>query len=196
MAIDLTKPRQDSTDWGGDMNQNLDDIEGAVNDNENDIDGLEVDVAALDDRVGDNETDIATNVSDISDLGDDLDDVAALVGNHDRGDPTTDDWDQTSLTTDGSWHDLDCSSIVPAGASIIHFVGWMEDNIAAAHFNMRKNGNSNAVNMSWAYTAVANGRVGFDFWVSCSEARVVEYRFYNTTWTFIRLTVAGWLWSG
>lgn len=111
-----------------------------------------------------------------------------------RGDPATWDWQHSDLTIDDAYHDLDCSSIVPAGATHIIFVGYMrQDTTAGAWMKIRKNGQSNDYVRFAKRCVVAN--VYDDFWgvVACDTDRKVEYAVNNAAgnWT-IRLTVAGW----
>jgi hypothetical protein len=110
----------------------------------------------------------------------------------DRGDSATHDWDQTTLTTDGAYHDLDCSPVVPAGAKAILFRVTISDNLVQQSFIMRENGNSNAINKSIVQTQVANVINDADMIVACDSDRVVEYGASNTTWTNINIAIRGW----
>lgn len=110
----------------------------------------------------------------------------------DRGDPSAWDWAVSGLTTDGTWRDLDCSSIVPAGAVAIHFKIQIEDDAVARQFGLRKNGNANAHNKVSAMTQVANVTIESEGMVCCDSGRVVEYQATNATWTTINLLIRGW----
>lgn len=110
----------------------------------------------------------------------------------DRGDPASVDWAVGSLTTDGSYHDLDCSSVVPAGAKFINFTGKLQHASASQAFNMRKNGNSNAVNLKEQITQVGGVPISFNFKVACDSSRVVEYYATSGSWTTIDIVISGW----
>jgi len=76
----------------------------------------------------------------------------------DRGDPAAHDYDLTGFTVNGAWHDLDCSSEVPAGMTwILLYVSWNTDG-ANQRIQFRKNGNTNAITLSAVRTQVADIR--------------------------------------
>jgi len=109
-----------------------------------------------------------------------------------RGDAAGADWDETTLITDNTWRDLDCSSVVPADAKAILFRVLMVDNAADSTFRLRKNGYTNAVNISRTVTQVANQVVCADMIVECDSDRIVEFSAEDVTWVSIDLTIAGW----
>lgn len=110
----------------------------------------------------------------------------------DRGDPASVDVAVGSLTTDGSWHDLDLSSIVPAGASFVVLYVELKDDAASSSILFRKNGNSNAMNVGAITTQVANILTRGDIIVACDSNRVIEYLTSNLTFDTINITVKGW----
>ena len=128
-----------------------------------------------------------------------VDDEDAKIGFVDRGDPTSVDWDESSsgtgndhLTEDGTWNDLDCSSIVPAGAVAISFFLSIQDDTASSLIMMRKNGNSNTFAIKQMRTQVANVRNPGEMTIACDSNRVVEYLASNTAWSDIDITITGW----
>ena len=114
----------------------------------------------------------------------------------DRGEPAAADYSETGskavLNTDGNWHDLDLSAIVPAGAVAIHIRFTINDNAANSQFRVRKKGNSNIFNLDSALLEVANSYVRGSFIVACDSNRVIEYNGTNVAFASILLTVAGW----
>jgi hypothetical protein len=110
----------------------------------------------------------------------------------DRGDPSFADWTQTTLTTDSSWNNLDCSAIVPAGTKAILFEVELTDNTAGGKFEMRKKGNSYSTNKGLATQTVANLNFGDQLLIPCDANRIVQYRGTNKAWTNIQLTICGW----
>jgi len=110
----------------------------------------------------------------------------------DRGDAAGFDWDETTLTEDGTWYDLDCSSVVPAGAKAILFYVLINDNSVGVAFQMRQNGNSNLIALNSVRTQVADAYNEASFIVPCDSNRVVEYRATATTWTSIDIVIMGW----
>ena len=111
----------------------------------------------------------------------------------DRGDPAANDFAVGDLTTDGDWHDLDLSSIVPEGTVAVKIMVAIEDDTAGSAFSLRKNGNSNTTNRFRIIVQDAGDiMVGSDI-VFCDENRVIEYLATSTTWTTINIAVTGWI---
>lgn len=111
----------------------------------------------------------------------------------DRGDPAAVDFAVGVLTTDGNYHDLDLSSIVPAGAKAVHIKCVIEDDVAEEFVTFRENGNSNEYNNLTGYTQVANVLNVINGFVSLDSNRIIEYAATSATWTLINILVRGWL---
>ncbi len=111
---------------------------------------------------------------------------------HDRGDPSGYDFETAAITTDGTWNDLDLSSVVPAGAKAVALVVFISDNLVNQQLRFRKNGNSNERNVSSIVTQVAAQRVWGDIIVACDLNRVIEYNGTNTAFAEIFIVVKGW----
>lgn len=109
-----------------------------------------------------------------------------------RGDPSAFDWTHATLTTDGDWHDLDCSSIVPAGAEAILLRVYILDDANESFLQFRPNGNTNAINAPAVRSGAANIAVEQTITVSCDSNRVIEYRGSNTTFTEIYVAIPAW----
>ncbi len=110
----------------------------------------------------------------------------------DRGDFNTYDWTQATLTTDGTWNDLDLSGIVPAGAKAVSINLLLADDVAGSHFSLRKNGNSNAFVQTPMYTQVGGILNGYTVTVACDANRVIEYYGANVAFATITIVVNGW----
>lgn len=120
----------------------------------------------------------------------------------DRGDPSSVDFTKSSLTLDGSFRDLDLSSIIPTGAkTAILRVTITTSNTAIGDgglLKFRKKGNTNVINsatidiFSQSAITVINGR---DILVSLDTGRVLEYTGaeYGNGMSSISITVAGWI---
>jgi len=113
------------------------------------------------------------------------------VGYVDRGDPASADFDQTDLTQDGAWHDLDLSSIVPVGVKVVSVNFQLSDTAAGSYMIFRKNGNSNSVTRTVIGTQVANVVTYSDGIVACDSGRVIEY-LVSQAISSITITVKGW----
>jgi len=110
----------------------------------------------------------------------------------DRGDPSAWDFEVGDLTTDGTWRDLDCSSIVPSNATAIKFKLVVIDDSVNISVQLRKNGNTYGYNVGSITTQVANQYNEGELTIPCDTAQVVEYMAYNITWTGIYILVTGW----
>jgi len=111
----------------------------------------------------------------------------------DRGDPAAVDKVKADFITDNTWRDLDLSAIVPAGAKAILIRIHLYGTTATAFCSLRKNGNTNAINVSTTYLYATPGRTKDDVWVIPDSNRLIEYCISNITWTTIELTVGGWV---
>lgn len=109
----------------------------------------------------------------------------------DRGDPASSDYEAGDLTMDSAWHDLDLSSIVPAGATMVALYVIIQDGATDSQVKFRKNGNSNVINRAQIRTQVVNGSIDGNMIVHCDQNRVIEY-FINATLTICTIIVTGW----
>lgn len=110
----------------------------------------------------------------------------------DRGDPAGYDYATASFTTDGAWHDLDLSAILPAGTVAALIKVRITDDATDQYFQFRKNGNSNIYHAPLIRTQAANVSIESELIVFPDSSRVVEYRASNTTFTSIFVLVSGW----
>lgn len=111
----------------------------------------------------------------------------------DRGDPAAHDFQVGDLTTDGTWKDLDLSSIVNDSEveAVVIYVQ-IADGAASSRMQFRKNGNTNTIARSAVGTQVANITNDTTFVVPCDSSQVIEYMGSNLTFTTINITVVGW----
>ena len=114
----------------------------------------------------------------------------------DRGDPASWDFNTASFTTDGTWRELDCSSIVSSDATAIVFRVYIKDDAAGNYFRFRCNGNSNSLNVFSTSIQVANIQNETVGIIPCDSNQVVEYFAANTTWTEIYVVIMGWFTEG
>jgi len=111
----------------------------------------------------------------------------------DRGDAAGSDWTVGDFTTDGTWRDLDCSSIVPEGAKFIRFFVEIIDDSTSIAFRMRKKGNANTINIREVRIQTTNIAMAQEFVVPCDSLRRVQYWASNAIWTAINVAVVGWI---
>lgn len=117
---------------------------------------------------------------------------AVGAGYVDRGDNASYDFVLANFTTDGTWRDLDLSSIVPAGAIAVNLNVGVTDDLVNQDFMLRKNGNSYTYNISRSRTFIANVAFYQSSIIGCDANRKIEYYASNTTWTNIQLSIKGW----
>ena len=119
----------------------------------------------------------------------------ANYGFVDRGDPSSEDYVATNLTKDGAWHDLDLSSIVPAGTKLILLRVGVVHSTGGQRVRFRKNGISNDMNTGDVWAPNTNPFTA-DILVCCDGDRKIEYFASSTgTWSTLNVTVGGW-WLG
>ena len=124
---------------------------------------------------------------------DDLGNSKRLIGFQDRGNLTGYDFEVGDLTTDGNWHDLDLSSIIPAGTTAVILRVSIDDDVAGRVIIFRTNGNTDATyNIHSVKNFNANQVATEDVIVTCDENRVIEYQATNTTITTLNIVVSGW----
>ncbi len=110
----------------------------------------------------------------------------------DRGDPADYDWDKFNFTQDGSYYDLDLSSIVPANAKLVHLRVALKSPVGNSVFSIRKKGNSNTFN-NFKSSAPDNSQQGTeDGFVVPDANREIQYMASNVAWTTLYMLVAGW----
>ena len=109
----------------------------------------------------------------------------------DRGDPAAADFLIAALTGDGTWYDLDLSSIVPAGAVAVVYQIQLQDDAVGTSIKLRKNGNSNQVNISRIRTMVVDVTNYADLITACDSNRVIEYAL-NAGATVCNIIIKGW----
>lgn len=109
-----------------------------------------------------------------------------------RGDPANPDYTQATLTADGSWHELDLSSIVPDRAKAVVMVLRVRDDEVRNYLRFRRLGNINEDNVSELWTQVSNIFISKDLTIPLDENRKIEYNLQFTSFDLIWLTVKGW----
>ena len=119
--------------------------------------------------------------------------LAGRVNYIDRGDPAGWDFQVSDLTTNGAWHDLDLSAIVPAGAKQVHISAYIQDDASTTSLSFRKKGNTQVINVLSGYVPAANTVAKFEGFVTLNAARIIEYMATNQTWSGIYIAIRGWL---
>ncbi len=119
-------------------------------------------------------------------------DLFNQIGFKDRGDPSAWDFQLANLTTNGTWIDLDLSSIIPVNTKAVLLHVSIADDAAGNYIEFRKNGNTNGVSRAMLFTQVSNIYTSGDLIVFCDNNRKIEYLATNTTFTGIYITVKGW----
>lgn len=110
----------------------------------------------------------------------------------DRGDPAAYDFTKLTLTSDGTWHVMDLSAIVPAGAKAVTLRSDLWNADVGIHLRMRTLGNTNLYNVSSAITQVAGIIIYNDHIIPLDTDRKIEYIMPSTTWIAVNITVKGW----
>lgn len=110
----------------------------------------------------------------------------------DRGDPGPQDFETENFTTDGAWHDLDLSDIIPAGTKAVALRIGIMDNEIGSYIQLRTKGNTFTTNSSGFETQIADIAIAGDFIQHPDSSRLLQYRTINRVFTLIQITVKGW----
>lgn len=109
-----------------------------------------------------------------------------------RGDPSAADFVLSGLTTDGTWRNLDLSSILPVGVLAIILKVIINAASQGRDFSFRKDGNVNSINAGIVGIQVSSVSFFAIVIVAVPPSRIIEYKATNATWAFVNLTVMGW----
>lgn len=110
----------------------------------------------------------------------------------DRGDPAAYDWAKTDLTTDGAWHDLDISSIVPKSAKAILIIGHLVGNGVDWTIRFKKYGQTNDINLGCMETIRAMVDRRRMMICAVDSNQKVQYKIDNKAWSTLELAIRGW----
>jgi hypothetical protein len=110
-----------------------------------------------------------------------------------RGDPTTKDFAIGDLGAQGSFNDLDLSSIVPEGAKAVLLYVEFNNSTTGKTVQLRKNGQTNGINVWYKETLFAGGSMFDEAVVELDSNRYIE-TFYGGggVWNTFYISVRGW----
>lgn len=109
-----------------------------------------------------------------------------------RGDPAAFDFTVIGFTCDGAWHDMNLSTIVPAGATLVAMRLLIKDDVVGSRITFRRRGDTNEYNVSDFFILTANQSQGHDMIVRCDGDRRIQYKASAVAWISISLCVKGW----
>jgi hypothetical protein len=110
----------------------------------------------------------------------------------DRGDTALPDFMLADLTSDGEWHDLDLSDIIPKGASFAFIQAFIQDEIVGSYIAFRKKGYTGDFNADILILCVANCYARGTMFIPLGSDRVIQYQMTNTVFSSAAVTVRGW----
>lgn len=114
------------------------------------------------------------------------------AGYVDRGNAPAYDFVMGDFVKDGAWHDLDLSSIVPAGAKGVALHLIMAASTISEAVWFRKKGYPDLYNTSVTYVQVAGLINSADKVVALDENRIIEYMITPDTWYTLSVHVKCW----
>lgn len=115
-------------------------------------------------------------------------------GNYsDRGDPSSWDFSKTDFSTDGQWHVLDLSNIVPEGTMIVHLKIKAQIAYNNSIIAFCKKGITNKLNGTTLMIRHGNNEYYEEAWVACDADRKIEYWTSNRIWVILDMLVRGWI---
>jgi len=110
----------------------------------------------------------------------------------DRGDPASYDFTLPDFITDGNWHDLDLSVIVPDGARAVILGVNFTTEPAGSFMMFRKKGNVNEFNVWITRIENANNENNSEPVIFLDTNRKIQYKTSNLTFEEIKIIVLGW----
>ena len=112
-----------------------------------------------------------------------------------RGDLTSNDLDQISMTFDGAYHEWDISSIVPAGTDLVYIKADITDDAVGSYVWIQQKDFDGNINNGMIVVQEAN-KINFGhFLIPCDPTlRLLEYITSNVAINLAHLSVLGW-WS-
>jgi hypothetical protein len=121
-------------------------------------------------------------------------DVAPSGQYYDRDDPSSYDFSKADLSTDGQWHVLDLSGIIPTGTTLVHF----SIRAASAYEDQTivfcKNGITNKLNGATIRVPHGGNKEYYKSdWVAPDADRKIEYWTSNITWQMLDMLIRGWM---
>lgn len=109
-----------------------------------------------------------------------------------RGDPESADFTKVDLTTDGNWHELDMSSVIPKGAiAAVLAVRVLDDGVGNS-LTIRPKAHSYPYHRFRNYQDTINQASSEQGIVFFDTDRAIEYLGSNVEFTSIEITVIGW----
>ncbi len=109
-----------------------------------------------------------------------------------RGDPANYDFTLTDFTTDGNWHDLDLSGIIPATARALLFEVEIDNNVSNKHAIFKKYGQTNDINHFDAETKLATPHESYMGILAVDGNRKISYKIDSSGWSDFDFIVRGW----
>jgi len=111
---------------------------------------------------------------------------------HSRGDPATFDFNQAVLSTDGDWHDLDLSAIIPTGRPLVNLYVVINDSVVGASIKFRSKDITNLINIELVNILIADQDTHYSVMVQADAAGLISYWGSAIAFTKIDIGVCGW----
>ena len=111
----------------------------------------------------------------------------------DRGDPASEDFDQTDIDIDKTWTDIDLSSIVPVGTVAVLLAVELRAAVANVTLQFRKKGNANFLEGNGMTTQVDAQSIRSHFWIACDTNRKIQYFRGAGEYTKINISVIAYI---
>lgn len=108
-----------------------------------------------------------------------------------RGDAAASDWLFADLTIDNNWHNLNMTSVIPAGVHIVYCHVRIKSNLINRPFEIKTGGFVNNFNRSRMRTLIAGVPNDGDWDVFPNSNGIVQYK-GNPFLTDVQIVVKGW----
>lgn len=110
----------------------------------------------------------------------------------DRGEHSGHDWLLGDLTVDGSWHDIDMSLLVPAGAKGVNLHSVCVTSVITDIFYLKPKSHGTVFGSCTLRPQVINHSFCVRRAFAIDSDRVMEYRFIGSGFSLFQMSVKGW----
>lgn len=118
--------------------------------------------------------------------------IHSQLGYFHRSGVTSVDFDETDLTADNTWHDLDLSSIVPSGVQAVNMKVNIRFTDTMKRFALRRKGETSEWNTLVIWSQAYNVKKGVLSPLACDSNRIIQYKVEAGDINSIDLVVCGW----
>lgn len=109
-----------------------------------------------------------------------------------RGDPASFDFGQGDLSTDGNWHTLDLSAIIPIGKPVVRLFVQLNDDTLGTSVKFRSTNIVNNINMTHLNVRIVNQDLNYRVMIQADADGKISYWTSAIAFSKLNIAVCGW----